>query len=349
MQQIVNDGEACLFDHCGCLYYLRGCGASLESSRDCIKGGIGCGMQFLVNLAWLPESEAAQNLARVLPKCGADFGYRHIASLHSTQARELAGHAKLGHLHRGDADIMNDVGRAVRNVDTLDQISQLALVQARLQPVAQRRHTKVAEMRADAKPIEFFGGFDLTQTDVIAIETFQLSKFCRQSRVLFRADRSDCRNPVLSRASLLKNCDRCRDRRFTAPRDIRLLSENARLRRVIDILYEQRIALVRREYSHRLRSHRPLRQPLDDRAEPIGAAKHKVIAFSVSEEILDGGAATRHFRFGKTRVFGLDNTSQMSGEGRHDISILSWPGLSRPSRLSWHNHAIPSGITGSRR
>src|SRR5262245_564600 len=151
-------------------------------------------------------------------------------------------------------------------------------------------------MRADAKPLEFFGGFHLTQTDVIAIETFQSSKFRRQRRVLLGADRSDCRDPILSGASPVKSCDRCRDRGFPAPRDVRLVSENARLRRVIDILHEQRVALVRREYSYRLCCNRPLRQPLYDRAETIGAAKYKMVAFSVSEKVLNGGAATRHFR-----------------------------------------------------
>jgi hypothetical protein len=73
---------------------------------------------------------------------------------------------------------------------------------------------------------------------------------------------------------------------------------------------------------------------LDDRAEPIGTAKYKMVAFSVSEEILNGSAATRHFRCGESRVFGLDNASQMSREGRHDISILSWPGLLAQSGLS---------------
>jgi hypothetical protein len=88
---------------------------------------------------------------------------------------------------------------------------------------------------------------------------------------------------------------------------------------VIDILHEQRVALVRREYSHRFYRHRPLRQPLYDRSETIGAAEYKVVAFNVSEQILNGSAATRHFRFGETRVFGLDNTCQVSREGRHDI------------------------------
>src|ERR1039458_7099735 len=91
----------------------------------------------------------------MLPECRADLGYHHIAGLYAPRRRKLLRHRQIGRAHRGCADVMNDVIRALRNVSALDQVAELALVQSEPDTVAKRRHAEIAEMRADAQPVQF--------------------------------------------------------------------------------------------------------------------------------------------------------------------------------------------------
>ena len=157
---------------------------------------------------------------------------------------------------------MDDVGRALRHIGALDLIAQVALADTGPQCLAQRHHAEVAEMRADAQPVEFLGGFDLTQRRVGAREIGNNGEACRQLRVLVGGQRADIGDAAGRRRALVQHLDGGADARFTAPCHVGLACDEPRLRRVVDVLHEQRVARARRQHADRLRGHRPLRQPL---------------------------------------------------------------------------------------
>ncbi len=102
----------------------------------------------------------------------------------------------------------------------------------------------------------------------------------------------------------------------------------ARLRRMIDVLHEQRVALARRQHADRLGGHRPLRQPLHRRAEAVGAAEQQMVALRLRQQLLDRGAPARHLGVGKARNIGRDDTGEMGGSAFMTFSLVS-SGLSR--------------------
>ena len=139
-------------------------------------------------------------------------------------------------------------------------------------------------MRTDAQPIKLLGRLHLTQPDVFAVKAFRLAEFCRKRCVLLGAEWSHRCDAILSRATPLEHFDRRGDRRLAAPFDVCLVGEDPRLRRMIDILHEKRVALVRREYPNRLGGDGPLREPLHDRTEPVCAAKKQMVAFGLRQQ-----------------------------------------------------------------
>ncbi len=150
-----------LFDNLGRLDHLRRRRAGLEHGCNRIEGRIGCRMQVAIELAWLAQRKTAQHLPRMVPERSSDLGHHRVACLHPPHARKLTRHAEIRRAHRRDTDVVNDIDCAMRDVSTLDQITELALVQTGFKPIAQRRHAKIAEMRADAQPVELLGGFHL--------------------------------------------------------------------------------------------------------------------------------------------------------------------------------------------
>src|SRR6478736_5964464 len=139
---------------------------------------------------------------------------------------------------------MNDIDSALRNVSTLDEIAEFALIEAGLEPVAQSRHSQIAEMRADAQPVELFAGLHLAQANVFPVKTRRFSESGGENRVLLGSHGSDCRDAILPCTAPLKSFDCHADRGFAAPRNVGFVGQNPRLRRVIDILHEQRISLA---------------------------------------------------------------------------------------------------------
>src|SRR5215831_13302765 len=193
-------------------------------------------------------------------------------------------------------------------------------------------------MRTDAQPIKLLGRLHLTQSDIIAVKAFRLAEFCRQRRVLLGTDRSHGRDAIRSRAAPLEHFDRYSDRRLAAPFDVRLVGEDLRLWRMIDILHEKGVALAWREYPDGLGGDGPLREPLNDRTEPVGAAEKKMVAFGLRQQRFNGCAPLRHLPFGKARVFGLNNARQVRRERSHDC-----PSCRRcvTDNLSWTSSAAP--------
>ncbi len=243
---------------------MRWRSSSLEHRRNRIERCVCCLVQVAIKLIRFAKCKTAQHLSRVFPERGADLGNHHVPRLHLPDARKLARHTNVRRRHRGDANVVNDIGCAQRDVCAFDEVTQLAFVQSGSQSIAQRRHAKIAEMRADPQPVQFFGRLHLAQPNIIAIEALQFSKFRRQPSMLLRADRPNNRHAILPRAALFQHFDRCVDGRLAAPRNIGLVGENLRLWCMIDVLHKQRIALVRREHTGGLGGHRPLRQPLHD-------------------------------------------------------------------------------------
>ena len=98
VQEIVDDGEAGIFDDAGRFDDLRRRSARLEHRRNRIEGGIRRRMQVAVELVRLAERETAQHLARVIPECRADLGHHDITRLDAPHARKLARHAQIGRI-----------------------------------------------------------------------------------------------------------------------------------------------------------------------------------------------------------------------------------------------------------
>src|SRR5262249_61016584 len=111
----------------------------------------------------------------------------------------------------------------------------------------------------------------LTEWDIIAVKAYRLADLCRQRRVLLGTDRSHGRDAIRSRAAPLEHFDRYSDRRLAAPFDVRLVGEDLRLWRMIDILHEKGVALAGREYPDGLGGDGPLPEPLTNRTEPVRA------------------------------------------------------------------------------
>ena len=107
--------------------------------------------------------------------------------------------------------------------------------------------------------------------------------------------RSWRRGPPARRASPVHRSPR---RSTTAPPHATSASARkpARLRHMIVILHEQRIALARREHADRLRRHRPAGEPLHRRAEAVGAAEDEMLAVGLAPAAprwRGGGAPSR--------------------------------------------------------
>src|SRR5690348_12214946 len=114
-------------------------------------------MELAIKPVRFAERETAQHLARMVPKCRTDFGSHGIACLNATQTGELPRHRQLRRIHRRDADVMNDASGAKANIGPFDQVTEFALIQAGSYAVAKCGHPKIAEIGADAQPIEFLG------------------------------------------------------------------------------------------------------------------------------------------------------------------------------------------------
>ena len=166
-------------------------------------------------------------------------------------------------------------------------------------------------MRADSQPVELLRGLDLPQTDVVAAETFWLAELRRQGRVLLGRHRTHGRHAIFASASPRKRFYGHGKRRFAAPRNIGLVGKDLCLRRMIDVLHEQRIAFAWRENTDGLGRHRPLCQPLHHRAETVGAAEDQVIAPHLCEERRDGRASPQHFLVGEARILRFDDAREM--------------------------------------
>src|SRR5450759_3337511 len=141
-------------------------------------------------------------------------------------------------------------------------------------------------------------------------------------RMLVRGQRPDECDPACARAALLQHLDRGTDRRLAAPRYIGLVGNDPRLRRVIDVLHKQRVALTRCVHADRLGGHRPLRQPLHRRAETVEPAEHEMIAFGFRQQHLDACAPARHLGVGKARNLRCDDAGEM-GRKRHEACFGS--------------------------
>ncbi len=133
---------------------------------------------------------------------------------------------------------MNDVGGAVRDVGAFDPVSELPLIQPGSRRITQRRHPQIAEMRANAQPVDLFRGLDLPQTDVVAAQAFRLAKLRRQGRVLFGRDHAHCCHAIFASPPPLKRFYGLGNRRFATPRDIGPIGKDRRLRCMIDVLHE---------------------------------------------------------------------------------------------------------------
>src|SRR5207248_514009 len=56
--------------------------------------------------------------------------------------------------------------------------------------------------------------------------------------------------------------------------------------------------------------HRPLREPLHDRARAIGAAENELLAARLRQRHLDGSAPTRHLVIAEARIFDIEDAAQ---------------------------------------
>ena len=178
-------------------------------------------------------------------------------------------------------------------------------------------------MRADAQPVDFLGRLDHAQPHVGLVQARQLAEGRRERRMLLGAQGPDRGEAVRLRAALLQFIDRRADRRLPAPCDIRIARQPARLRHMIVILHEQRIALARREHADRFRRHRPAGEPLHRGAEAVRAAEDEMLAAGLGQQPLDGAAAARHLGPGKARVFGVENGAQSLGEIIREAYVIS--------------------------
>ena len=85
--------------------------------------------------------------------------------------------------------------------------------------------------------------FTCRSRDVGAIEIRRSSEPRGQRRVLLGGQRPDVADAVRRAPRFSSTAIAARDRRLAAPGDVGLVGDEPRLRRVIDVLHEQRVAL----------------------------------------------------------------------------------------------------------
>ena len=111
VQQIVDDGEAGVLDHMRGRDHLRRHGAVLEHPGDGVESGVGGRMQLAIKLRRIfADRKTAQHLAGMFPERGADFGEHDVTTLDLAIGRVLRRHRDMRIKHRGDAQIVDDVG-----------------------------------------------------------------------------------------------------------------------------------------------------------------------------------------------------------------------------------------------
>jgi hypothetical protein len=89
------------------------------------------------------------------PKRRADFGNDSVAGFDLAVGHKLRRHADRRIGHWCDAEKVDDIGTAERDVAALDEIGEVALGQPRPQAVAQSGHAAVGQRGADAQPVDF--------------------------------------------------------------------------------------------------------------------------------------------------------------------------------------------------
>ena len=86
---------------------------------------------------------------------------------------------------------MDEVDGAVLDVGALDEIVELALAQAGLEPVAQAGHAEIGEMRADAQPVDLLFRLDQPVAGVGLVEILRRAELRGDHRVLLGGQRPD--------------------------------------------------------------------------------------------------------------------------------------------------------------
>src|SRR5262249_29477119 len=192
------------------------------------------------------------------------------------------------------------------HIGALDQVAERALGQTDRKPVAQAGHAPIAEPSADAQPIELLRRFYAPQPHIGAVEVDDFTEARGEGRMLRKTHRPDHADAILVRAAFCQHRDDRADRRLAAPGHSSLAGKTLCQRRMIDPLYEQRVALARREHPDRLDRHRPLREPLHRGAGAVRAVEHEMVALGFGQHLFDRGAAARHFGGAEARIFGFD-------------------------------------------
>src|SRR5260370_13466003 len=272
----------------------------------------------------------------MVPKRCAALREYDVALRYAPRRDKLRRNAQLRIVHGRRADEVDDVGAAFAHVSALDQISERALGRPDRKPLAQTRHAAIAEPSADPQPIGLFLRLHAPQPHIHAVEIGDFAEARGERGVLRKTERSNDADAIFPRAAFFQHCDAGADGRFAAPGDVGLPREPLRQRRVVDSLYEQRVALARREYSECLHRHRPLGEPLHARAGAVRPVEYEMVAVRFGKRRLDRGAAARHLGRAELRVFRL--------EKRLEPQRQRWP-VALGHALA---RAIISGLAASR-
>jgi hypothetical protein len=187
-------------------------------------------------------------------------------------------------------------------VPALDEIGELALVEARAGVVAQRLEGAVGQRAPDAQPLELLGRLRQPQARVVRVELDDLGGELGEARVPAMAERADEPDPPPGRAAGAELLHGRRDAGRRRRAHVGLRGDPPRVGDVVVEVDEQHVALARRHHDERLARDRPARQPPDGRAEAVRAVEEQVLHAALGHRRLERRAAARHLRVGEARV-----------------------------------------------
>jgi hypothetical protein len=206
---------------------------------------------------------------------------------------------------------MDDVSAAVANEGALDHVAEFVLRHAGPRAGDERRHSGIAQGRADAQPRDLLLGLDEPQLDVIGIEADELEFRLQRlpSRAAERPDHADA-----SAAAPREFLDDLGDALFLAPTHVGIARHLARQRQVIVVLDEHHHALAGPEQQQRLRGAGPTRHPARRVADILHRDDKHMVRARRRHGARDAGMATGILGIGKTRIALFEDRSQVGGK-----------------------------------
>src|SRR5262252_1232228 len=171
---------------------------------------------------------------------------------------------------------------AQSDIGALNDVGQLVLAKPAPRFTRERCDAKIAEVGADAQPIDLFVRLTHPQPRILSVEIDEIEMLSdrAQLRVRERAHRSNA-----LRAATPQFVDCFARPSMLAPPDVAITRDLARERPMVVPLYEHQFALARREDHDRFGRDRPTGEPLHAGTGTVLPAHQQMVAAMPTDDI----------------------------------------------------------------